>query len=605
MRFSIVCASLLLQVVSSYAQIQEHFSYPHIDSATVWKGTDSAWQLQAGRLQSHSRKASSSFYLSTPSSLARNCSWEWWMRLDFNTSSLNYVDVYLTANIAELTSASIKGYFVRIGNTKDEVCLYRKGAATNPVMIIDGRDGLTDHSSSLLKVKVVCNGENEWSLWTDESGTGKKYVLEGTVKDTALATSGYMGFAVRQSTASFFEKHFLDDVEIASLVRDTIKDTVAPRFQSLQLIGDRELNICFSEPLDNNTLSQEGHFLITGTGGHLSRIWQDSSALNCVKLLWDSAFPNGDSCRLQVKGVRDMAGNMITSFDTAFLYYKADTIYDLVINEVLYDPASGVPEFVELYNRGTQPVSLDKLYLTKRKSNGETDAPAILSKQEILLFPGGYAAFTTDPGSLCIQYNCQQPEHIYKMSLPALINKEGTVVLSKADGKVVDEFHYTDSMHFALADHTKGVSLERLDAGLPTQDPQNWHSAAATAGFATPGFANSQGLQLPGVPGELTITPEVFSPDNDGTDDVTVIRYELPSPGYVANITIYDAAGRPVRYLQHNILLAVKGQMIWDGLGEANKTLTTGIYIVFIEMFNLEGRVKRWKLPLVLAKRMN
>ena len=158
-------------------------------------------------------------------------------------------------------------------------------------------------------------------------------------------------------------------------------------------------------------------------------------------------------------------------------------------------------------------------------------------------------------------------------------------------------------MHFVLADHTKGVSLERMDPRLPTQDPNNWHSAASTAGFATPGFVNSQLSEQ--LPGSLTISPAVFSPDNDGTDDVAVIHYELPQSGYIANITIFDAQGRPIRYLQRNILLAVKGQILWDGLGESNKILTTGIYIVFIEMFNPEGVIKRWKLPLVLAKRVN
>jgi hypothetical protein len=107
------------------------------------------------------------------------------------------------------------------------------------------------------------------------------------------------------------------------------------------------------------------------------------------------------------------------------------------------------------------------------------------------------------------------------------------------------------------------------------------------------------------LPGELTITPEIFSPDNDGTDDVAVIRYMFPEPGYVANITIYDAGGRPVRYLQHNILTGSEGRMIWDGLGDSNKVLATGIYIVFAEIFDLKGKVRRWKLPIVLAKRRN
>ena len=579
MRFSIVCASLLLQVIGSYAQVQEHF-----DSLVTWKGTDTAWQVKAGRLQSHYRQPGSSFYVSTPSSLTTNCSWEWWMRLDFNTSSLNYTDVYLTADSSDLLAVTLKGYFVRIGNTRDEVCLYRK--SSTPVMLIDGRDGLTDHTSTVLRIKVTCDEHHEWALWVNQ-------VLEGTVKDSLLKTSAYMGFAIRQSTASFFEKHFFDDV----LVTPLLTDTVAPLFQSLEVVSEKELVICFSEPLD----SSYGDFQIADFKGQFSQIRQNG----CIRLLSDTSFPNGDSCLLSVKDIRDLYGNIITPFSKTFLYYRDVPENAIVINEILYDPVNGVPEFIELYNYGNQAVDLSQLKLAKRRSTGELYDSAVLSKSTLLLLPGSYAAFTTDPEALCKQYVCQQPGHIYNMNLPALTNKEGIIVLLDTDGAILDELYYTDNMHFALADHTKGVSLERLDPRQPTQAPHNWHSAAATAGFGTPGSVNSQFLQIPESPGDLTISPSIFSPDNDGTDDVAVVRYELPEAGYIANITIYDALGRPIRYLQRNILLAVKGQIIWDGLGESNKVLTTGVYIVFVEMFNPKGEVKRWKLPLVLAKRIN
>lgn len=488
MRFSIVCACLLLQAFNSYAQLKEHFDYTHIDNAVIWKGTDTVWQIQNGQLQSNARQVNKTFYISTPSSLSLNCSWEWWMRFDFNTSSLNYADIYLTADAADLTAKNVKGYFVRIGNTKDEVCLYRKD--TTAVMIIDGRDNVTNHSSNVLKIKVTRNEEDEWSLYTNE-------VEEGSIRDTIYKTSAYTGILIRQSTASFFEKHFFDDLLIAPLSKDTEPPPV-------------------------------------------------------------------------------------------------DTIYDIVINEILYDPVTGTPEFVEIYNKGTQTVNMQQLYC----SRSSEDTRVAFSKQPLLLSPGEYAAFTTDPAALCKQYHCLQPDRIYKMNLPALINKEGDIIIWLYNGQLIDSLHYSDKMHFQLADNTKGVSLERVDE-------TNWHSAASTAGYGTPGYANSQLLELPPFSGTVKVSPDIFSPDNDGIDDMAVIRYELPGPGYVANITIFDALGRPVRYLSRNILLSVKGQIIWDGVGTSNKILTTGVYIVFIEMFDLKGYVRRWKLPITLGRRNN
>ena len=105
------------------------------------------------------------------------------------------------------------------------------------------------------------------------------------------------------------------------------------------------------------------------------------------------------------------------------------------------------------------------------------------------------------------------------------------------------------------------------------------------------------------MPGEITVTPEIVSPDNDGQDDFATIEYSFPSPGYVANITIFDAAGRVVRYLQRNALCGIKGIYRWDGLGEKNQKLPVGIYIIYTEVFNLDGKKRQFKNTIVMARR--
>ncbi len=71
----------------------------------------------------------------------------------------------------------------------------------------------------------------------------------------------------------------------------------------------------------------------------------------------------------------------------------------------------------------------------------------------------------------------------------------------------------------------------------------------------------------------------------------------------MANITIFDAVGRPVRYLQRNALNGLKGFYRWDGLGEKQQKLPVGIYIVYTEVFNLQGKTKKFKNTIVLARR--
>jgi flagellar hook assembly protein FlgD len=72
----------------------------------------------------------------------------------------------------------------------------------------------------------------------------------------------------------------------------------------------------------------------------------------------------------------------------------------------------------------------------------------------------------------------------------------------------------------------------------------------------------------------------------------------------VANITIFDAAGRPVRALVHNATLGLNGNWNWDGLDDKGLQLPAGQYIVLTELFNLQGKTQQFKNVIVLARRM-
>ena len=82
-----------------------------------------------------------------------------------------------------------------------------------------------------------------------------------------------------------------------------------------------------------------------------------------------------------------------------------------------------------------------------------------------------------------------------------------------------------------------------------------------------------------------------------------MIHYVFDEPGYVANVTIFDAAGRPIKNLVRNGTLAQQGSWKWDGLNENGQSLPVGNYIIFTEIFNLQGTTKRFKNVIILAKR--
>ena len=187
--------------------------------------------------------------------------------------------------------------------------------------------------------------------------------------------------------------------------------------------------------------------------------------------------------------------------------------------------------------------------------------------------------------------------------MPSFPDDEGVVVLLNAQGRIIDELRYDKRWHLPLIDNEEGIALERIDYNKPTQDKNNWSSAASTVGFGTPSYQNSQFRGNVMLQGEVTVTPKVFSPDNDGFDDFAILNLQLSEPNYVATITIFDAAGKPVKNLAKNATVGATSSFRWDGLDDKLRKVPVGTYVVYTEVFNLNGRKRAFKNVVVVAAR--
>src|ERR1043165_7752855 len=95
----------------SFAQLSENFNDGDYTANPAWiTSSNSDWLVNSSsQLQSNNAVANSTFYISTASNMAVATQWEFWMHLAFNTSSANYVDVYLTASSSNLSLSSTTG----------------------------------------------------------------------------------------------------------------------------------------------------------------------------------------------------------------------------------------------------------------------------------------------------------------------------------------------------------------------------------------------------------------------------------------------------------------------------------------------------------------
>jgi hypothetical protein len=380
-------------------------------------------------------------------------------------------------------------------------------------------------------------------------------------------------------------------------------DATAPQLKRAYTTDNVTIILVYDEPVDSLSGATLTNYSIDG-GLTLQSATAIAPLFNLVQLKTTTPLIANTVYNITASNVKDCKNNNIGSANKARVGLPVDAAAgDWIINEILFNPRSNAFDFVEFYNNSNKIFDASKLFIANRNSSGIISSIKALSTNPFYVFPGDYIVETDDPDNLAMQYLVKNPDNVLAISSPpSFSDDEGTVVALNFQGNVVDEVKYKDDWHFKLIDNDEGVSLERIDPAGPSQNETNWHSAASTAGYGTPTYKNSQYKLLNAITATIEITPKVFSPDNDGREDIASIQYEVTEPGFVANITIFDAAGRLVRNLVRNGILGLKGYWNWDGLNDTGNKLPVGTYIIFTEIFNLQGEKDKFKNTVVLAR---
>jgi hypothetical protein len=480
----------------SFAQIQEDFSDGDFTLNPTWLGDDSVFVVadDGGNLKLRSNKIipSSTFYLATASSLFTNTQWEFSLKLAFNTSSVNFVDIYLTSNQSDLKSSTLNGYFVRIGGSSDEISLYNVLTGTE-TKIIDGTDGVTNASNNNLKIKVIRTASNDWSLERDNSGTGNSYVMEGTINDNAFSGSSFFGIKITQSTTSFFQKHFLDNIYVGPI----IFDVTPPSIVSATVIDANNVDILFSEPIDQATAENVANYNLIPFNG-INTATRDLVNLSLVHLTPVSPFINGNQYNLTVFNIEDLVGNIINteSVNFSLLIAEIPVKGDVIITEFFADPTPriGLPEleFVEIYNKSNKVFNLSGWRLADNASAGTIQASWLL--------PGEYRVLC--PTSAKDSF----PNSVGVTSFTSLNNAGDNIVIRYSDNStIIDSLTYTDAWYKDEVKKAGGYTLEIINLNDPCSDVDNWIASVAPIG-GTPGSQNSVF-----DPNPDTLTPKLIS----------------------------------------------------------------------------------------------
>ena len=365
---------------------------------------------------------------------------------------------------------------------------------------------------------------------------------------------------------------------------------------------DKRIKIQFSEAVEVVSGTNVLNYVANNGLGSPETVIRETSNPSIVHIQFAGNFVDGEEVTLSLSNISDINENLIVPVELKFTYYLPKE-NDIIINEVLFNPFTGGADFVEVYNNSENIIDLSNFQLANRDENGAINTTVILSENNFNIAPGEFFVFTTSKESVIQSYMSDNEEGIIEIdALPSYSDDKGTVVLLYNNTTVIDEFSYTEDMHLRLLDSEDGVSLERVNYNVASNDESNWHSAAETVGFATPAYKNSQYNENIAISDdEITISPEIFSPDNDGFEDYCYINYKFETNGNIANVYIFDANGRIIKRLCNNKLLSIEGTLVWDGLKDDNTKARTGIYLVYFETFDIDGNIKSVKKTTVLA----
>ena len=369
-------------------------------------------------------------------------------------------------------------------------------------------------------------------------------------------------------------------------------DQEPPLILSVFPVSESVLRITSSEPVCVSGKIPLGSLQVDHSIGVSLHDSVASPAFNEIISAFNGIFVPDTMYQLKLRGnIPDCSGNYAERGSWYFAMPVPVDSLAIIFNEIMYQPLAGCPEWIELYNRSGHCFDLSGLELAIRGKDGMSiQSLTSLAAKGRLFFPGDYVVLTGNAKLLGECLPAAASGQIIEVSgMPALSDEGARLALLTKGLQVIDECAYDPGMQFDLLAGTQGISLERIDCNRPSLDRTNWHSAAAGCGYSTPGKLNSQQSQAGDGPGALLVEPEVFSPDNDGTNDVVNILYRFDRAGWVANITVYNARGMFVRTLAGNVLMGGSGVYSWDGRDDAGQLAAPGIYIILLEAFHSSG----------------
>jgi len=477
------------------AQFTDNFSDGDFQTNPTWQGNDSRFLVNGGRLKLQAPATNGTAFLSTSSEAIHAGTWSFDVQMDFTPSSSNYVKIFLVSDQPDPT-ASLNGYFVKIGNTSREVSLYKQSGTTE-VELIDGLDDRVNQLVVSISVRVTRDANGNWELYTDAGKTGN-WQKEGTTQDNTHTRSTWFAIeCIYTSTRS--DKFWFDDFVVSGT---KIPDTTPPSIAKIDVLDSIRFEVQFSEPILPASVNRSAVDVEEIGSPTTVELKADQVTVACTLA---SALVNGRTYVVRFTDLSDVVGNVMSPTAESLLFFRPGLAKwkSVLITEFLPDPTPQVKlpavEFVELFNRSPIPFDLTNWSLSDGASVGKFP-------KDILL-PGEYRIVTSSSSTGAFN----DSNTIGLTNFPSLNNAGDRLLLYDASGELIDSLQYTLDWYRDEDKQQGGWSLELIDPSNPCGEMDNWSASESTMG-GTPGKENSVKASKPDLTGPVMSEVQVASP---------------------------------------------------------------------------------------------
>ena len=458
------------------AQFQDNFDDESFPNDPDWFGnTDIYIVNDSNELQLMDIDAGQSF-IYAPVATADSTTWEFYFRLEFNPSSSNRLQIFLSSDSPDF-DGNLNGYFLQIGQSgnEDAIELWRKDGSNSTMILAGSADSVAIEPA--VRVSVTRNADAEWQLFADYSG-GFDFQFEGSAVDATYSMGSYFGFHCTYS-ATRKDKFYFDDV----LIGPTVLDETPPSLFSVSAIDANNVLVVFDETLDQNAAENVDNYSINN-GITINSASLDNDPSQVV--LSVSMLQSGLNYQLSSSNIEDLNGNASVLETLNFIYYEIHDPepFDILINEIFPHPdpnLSGLPdaEYFEIYNRSDKAFNLNSYKIA--------DASGSKSLPDYIFPPNNYLIICDeDDTSLFSSFGST-------LGIPGLfkLNDSGDdLTISDSSGNVIHTISYNLDWYQDDEKDDGGWSIELVNPNLFCQGENNWRASNNSIG-GTPGQENS------------------------------------------------------------------------------------------------------------------